>query len=144
MNIVRAKIKDCSEIERLNEKYFKEIRDFKEIIQGKNDYFFVGRKGEKIVGFSGFHFYRWNNTARIINIFIHPDFRRKGYAMEFIKKIKREAKKLNVRTIIAEAPLLNKVLSLYLRNGFRICGFNDRYYSNTGKEIALFLSCDLK
>jgi len=44
--------------------------------------------------------------------------------------------------LIAEAPSLNPVLILYLKNGFRICGFNDRYYSNDGKEIALFLSYD--
>jgi N-acetylglutamate synthase-like GNAT family acetyltransferase len=143
MKIVKATIKNISEINRLNEKYFKEIRDFKKIIESDNDYFYVGIKDGKVIGFSGFHYYPWNNSATIINIFIHPDFRRQGYGSKFIKKIVNEAKKIKVRVIIAEAPSLNNVLKVYLKNNFRICGSNDRYYSNVGKEIAIFLSLDL-
>jgi len=131
------------EIERLNNKYFHEIRDFKKIIEGRDNHFFVGKKDGKIAGFSGFHVFQWNNTARIIDVFIHPQSRREGNATKFFKKIKEEARKLGIRTIIAEAPSLNPVLSFYLKNGFRVCGFNDRYYANDGKEMAIFLSFDI-
>lgn len=144
MKIIQATFKDLSEIEKLNKQYFKEIRDFKKIIQEKDNYFFVIKEKEKIIGFSGFHVFKWNNTAGIIDIFIQPKYRRKGYATKLIKKIKTEAKKAKVRTIIAEAPSLNDVLVVYLKNGFRICGYNDRYYSNKATEIAIFLSYDLK
>jgi len=144
MKITKANLKDLPEIKKLNKEYFKEIRDFKEIITSKDDRFFVGKMNGEIVGFSGIHIYHWNNRARIIDIFIHPEYRRKGYATEFIKLIKKEAKRAKVRTIIAEAPSLNPVFHLYLSNGFRKCGFDDRYYSNNGKEIAIFLSYDLR
>ena len=144
MSITKAILNDLSEIEKLNEKYFKEIRDFKKIIEGKNDLFFVIKEDKKIIGFGGIHVFHWNNTARIIDIFIHPDYRRKGFGNMMLSKIKKEAKVSGVRTIIAEAPSLNSVLIVYLKNHFRICGFNDRYYANDGKEIAIFLSYDLK
>lgn len=144
MNIRKAKIDDLKKIESLNKKYFHEDRDFKEILENKNDYFFIAEEKKEIVGFSGIQYLNWNNTARIIDIFVLPQYRGKGYSDGLIKKIKLEAKKLKVRTIIAEAPSLNSALKTYLRNGFRACGFNDRYYSNDAKEIAIFLSFDMK
>jgi N-acetylglutamate synthase-like GNAT family acetyltransferase len=144
MNIKKAKIENLKEIESLNKKHFHENRDFKEILENKDDYFFIAEDKDKIIGFSGMHFNDWNNTARIIDIFVIPEYRGKGCSDELIKKIKSEAKKLKVRTIIAEAPSLNNALATYLRNGFRVCGFNDRYYSNDAKEIAIFLSFDVK
>jgi len=144
MKIERAKIEDLPEIKSLNDKYFHEKRDFQEVIKDKDNLFYVGKENGRVIGFSGIHHFKWNNTARIIDIFIVPDFRGRGYGKEFIKKIKAAAKQVKARTIIAEAPSLNSVLSLYLKDGFRICGFNDRYYSNEAKEIAIFLSFDLK
>lgn len=143
MKIFKASLIYLPEINKLNKRYFKEIRDFKKIIESPNDYFYVGIKDKKIIGFSGFHFYQWNNTAFIINIFIHPKFRRMGYGSKFIKKMIIESRKIKARTILAEAPSLNKALNTYLKNNFRICGFNDRYYNNSDKEIAIFLSYDL-
>lgn len=144
MRIIKATLKNLDAINKLNEKYFKEIRDFKKIIESPNDYFYIGVEKGKIIGFSGFHYYQWNNSASIIDIFIHPSFRGKSYGSCLIKRIILEARKTKARTIIAEAPSLNKVLAVYLKNNFRICGFNDRYYGNSGKEIAIFLALDLK
>jgi N-acetylglutamate synthase-like GNAT family acetyltransferase len=143
MKIFKATIKDLQDINRLNDKYFKEIRDFKEIIEGSHDYFYVGVENGKIIGFSGFHYYAWNNSASVIDIFVHPDFRKNGHGTKLIKKIIKEAKAIKARVIMAEAPSLSNALIAYLKNGFRVCGFNDRYYNNTGKEIAMFLSKDL-
>ncbi|MDO8529767.1 MAG: GNAT family N-acetyltransferase [bacterium] len=143
MNIRKAKATDLIEIENLNKKYFHESRDFKEILENEDDYFFIVEEKDKIIGFSGIHYNDWNNTVRIIDIFVLPEYRGKGCSDNLIKKIKLEAKKLKVRTIIAEAPSLNNALATYFRNDFRVCGFNDRYYSNDAKEIAIFLSFDL-
>lgn len=143
MKILRATIKDLPEINRLNKKYFKEIRDFKKIIESNHDYFYVGVENNKIIGFSGFHYYVWNSSASVIDIFVHPDFRKKGYGAQLIKKIIKEARGIKARVIIAEVPSLSNALHVYLKNGFRICGFNDRYYDNTGQDTAMFLSKDL-
>lgn len=143
MDIIKALISDLKEIQELNEKYFHENRDFKDVIENENNKFFVMKEGGHIIGFSGLHHFKWNKTAQIIDIFIHPDHRGKGYANKILDELKSIAKTLKVRTIIAEAPSLNSVFPVYLKNGFRVCGFNDRYYSNSGKEIAMFLSFDI-
>ncbi|HZJ41023.1 MAG TPA: GNAT family N-acetyltransferase [Candidatus Saccharimonadales bacterium] len=144
MKIIKATVKHLSEINKLNKTYFKEIRDFAKIIAGQNDYFYVALENEKVIGFSGFHYYSWNNTAAIIDIFVHPKLRGQGHGSQLIKKIISQVRLTKARTIIAEAPSLSGVLILYLKNDFRICGFNDRYYDNRGQEIAIFLAKDLK
>ena len=143
MTIREAKIKDLKAIEALNKKYFHEKRDFKEILKNKDNLFLVAEENGKIIGFSGIHYHDWNNTAWIIDIFVQSDYRGKGVSDMLIKKIKSEAKKLKARTIIAESPSANNALKTYKRNGFRVCGYNDRYYSNNSKDKAIFLSFDI-
>lgn len=143
MKIRRAKLSDLNQINQLNKKYFKEIRDFKSILKNSENIFIVLEDNKKIIAFTGLHLSKWNNTARIIDIFVHPDYRRQGLAGKLIKELVALAKKNKVRSLIAEAPSLNPILKLYKKNGFRKCGYNDRYYSNEAKEIAIFLSFDL-
>lgn len=142
MKIRKAKLSDLNPINSLNKKYFKEVRDFESILKNKEDILIVLEDNQKIIAFSGIHLNRWNNTARIIDIFVHPNYRRRGLASELIKTLIVLAKKKKVRSLIAEAPSLNPVLKLYKKSGFRKCGYNDRYYSNNLKEIAIFLSFD--
>lgn len=144
MKVTKATLSDLPAINRLNQKYFKEVRDFRAILENANDHFYVLTEGAKVIGFSGFHYFRWNNTAAIIDIFVHPTQRGQGGARQLIRRVVQEAKKTPARTLLAEAPSLNGVLSVYLKSGFRICGFNDRYYTNRGPEIAIFLALDLK
>ena len=53
------------------------------------------------------------------------------------------AKKTSFRCLIAEVPSLNPAKKLYEKMGFRKCGYNDRYYSNKGKEICVWMSLDI-
>ena len=142
MKLRKAKISDLSQINKLNKKYFKEIRDFKFLLSSKNDILVVFENEKEIIAFSGIHLNKWNNTARVIDIFVHPEYRRQGLADKLVAELKNLAKSKKVRTLIAEAPSRNPVLKLYKKNGFRKCGYDDRYYSNGAKEIAIFLSFD--
>ncbi|MFH1367285.1 MAG: GNAT family N-acetyltransferase [Patescibacteria group bacterium] len=144
MKIIKATKKDIPEIIRLNRRYFHEKRDYPKIIGDKDTVFFVVKEKGEIIGFSGIKHFRWNNTAKVINIFLRPVFRHKGYGKALIKILIKAAKKRRARTLIAEGPSLNPVVKFYRRNGFRVCGRNDRYYDNKGREIAVFLSYDLK
>lgn len=144
MDITKATLEDIKTLEDLNDKFFHENgRDWEKLVSGKNSEMFLLEENHNIIGFTGLSYSDWNGTARIINIFVHPDHRKKGYGSQLIKYLQNYLKNKNYRTLIAEAPSLNSVLSVYLKNSFRICGFNDRYYSNDGKEIAIFLSYDL-
>ncbi len=145
MRIRRAKLKDASKIAKLNEKYFHENRrNWNSLISSKNSEMFVLEENKEIIGFTGLEYFDWNNTIKIIDIFVHPEYRKKGLGSKLVKYLLNRAKKTKCRCIIAEAPSFNPILQLYLKMGFRKCGYNDRYYSNKNEEIAIFLSYDLK
>jgi N-acetylglutamate synthase-like GNAT family acetyltransferase len=144
MKIEIAGIKDIVQIDSLNRKFFHEDgRDFNEIISSENKILIIAKEDDKIIGFAGIEKSRWNNTAKGIDIFIHPEYRRKGIGLALVEKMISEAKKMSVRSLIVEAPSESNALPLYLKAAFRKCGYNDRFYSNDGKEIAIFLSYDL-
>lgn len=143
MEIKKAKLKDVNSISKLNRKFFHEKeRDWKRLIYSKTSEIFILELDKTIVGFTGIKYCGWNNTAHVIDIFVQPDYRNRGYGTNLVKFLLKYLKNKKYRTLIAEAPSSNPVLKLYLKNGFRVCGFNDRYYSNKGKEIAIFLSYD--
>lgn len=145
MEIRQASLGDLSEIKKLSNNFdFETDRDWEDLISSKDKRMFILVDKNKIVGFSGLIEYDWNDTLQISNIFICPNYRNKGLAKKLIKYDIDEAKKTPFRCLIAEAPSLNPVKKLYEKMGFRKCGYNDRYYSNKGKEICIWMSFDLK
>ncbi|MFH0937612.1 MAG: GNAT family N-acetyltransferase [Candidatus Daviesbacteria bacterium] len=145
MKIRKAIKEDVPILESLNNEFFhEEGRDWEKFISSDKLEMFILEEDSKVVGFAGASFDRWNKTGRIIDIFVHPEHRNKGYGLSLVKYLLEYFKYKDIRCLIAEAPSLNSVLRVYLKAGFRICGFNDRYYDNSGKEVALFLSFDFE
>lgn len=145
MKIRKAVLEDASVIAKLNERFFhEEGRDWVELISSSDSEMYVVEENEQIIGFTGLQFIDWNETLNVINIFIRPGYRRQGIGERLAKHLIEVANKTPYRCLITEAPSLNPVLQLYLKNGFRICGYNDRYYTNGGAEAAIFVSFDLK
>jgi len=142
MNTRNAKIEDLKQIEALNEEFFHEKgRNFQKLLTDPDKEMYVVEADNKIVGFSGVSKQSWNNTANGIDIFVRPDQRGKGVGSKLAQAMIEGARKMKVRCLIVEAPSKSAALPLYLKNGFRKCGYNDRYY-NKGDEIAVFLSFD--
>ncbi len=145
MKIEKVSDSDKQCIEELSRTFhFEEDRNWDEVFASGNQEMFVVKEDENVLGFTGFTYWDWNNTIQIIDIFVHPDSRCKGIGNTLIQYLIEKAKMTKYRCILAEVPSLNPVLKLYLKNGFRLCGYNDRYYSNSGKEVALWMSYDLK
>ncbi|MFP4424352.1 MAG: GNAT family N-acetyltransferase [Candidatus Woesearchaeota archaeon] len=145
MEIKQASLENLDEIEKLSKKFNFEInRNWKDLISSDNKRMFILLDNNTIVGFSGLIEHNWNNTIQISNIFIHPNYRNKDLAKKLIQYDIDAAKKTSSRCLIAEAPSLNPVKNLYEKMGFRKCGYNDRYYSNTSKEICIWMSIDLQ
>jgi N-acetylglutamate synthase-like GNAT family acetyltransferase len=136
MEIKKANLKEIKEIKEISKEYKFGLQGAKEM--------YILLKDKKIIGFTGLIYHKWNNTLQVSDIFIIPEYRRKSYGLKLIKFLVNKAKKTNYRSIIAEAPSLSNAPKLYEKAGFRKCGYNDRYYSNSGKEIALWYSYDLK
>lgn len=104
--------------------------------------FFTAEENGKIVGYSRMHLYKWNGSAYIISILVDAKHRRKGIGTRLLKVMEGFARKSKSRVLMFDAASDNSsALQLYFKNGYRICGYNDKIYRN-GK-IALYLSREL-
>jgi ribosomal protein S18 acetylase RimI-like enzyme len=145
MEIKKASLNNLSEIKKISKEFQFELdRDWKELISSKESKMFILVNKKKIIGFTGLISHNWNNTIQISDIFVHPDYRGMGLAKKLVQYDIDKAKKTSFRCLIAESPSLNPVKNLYESMGLRKCGYNDRYYSNSGKEICIWMSLDLK
>jgi ribosomal protein S18 acetylase RimI-like enzyme len=105
-------------------------------------YFFVAEKDCKILGYSRMHFYKWNNSAYIISLLVDAEHRRKGIGTHLLKFMEDFAREKRARVLMFDTSTDNApALQLYFKNGFRICGYNDKIYEN--EKIALYLAKEL-
>jgi len=145
MEIRKASIKDKEAIEKLSHEHSFEInRKWEKILSSQKTETYILIDNDKIVGLTGLIHHKWNNTLQILNIFIHPDYRRQGLGLKLINHIKGIARQSDFRCLIAEAPSNTNAPKLYEKAGFRKSGYNDRYYSNSGEPVAYWMSYDLK
>lgn len=84
-------------------------------------------------------------AAYVDQVFVRPDYRRWGIATQLVDQAISYAREQRRRTLLAEAPITNPVLLVYLKVGFRVSGFLDAYYppGREGPVTALFLAYDL-
>jgi ADP-ribose pyrophosphatase YjhB (NUDIX family) len=99
-----------------------------------------------LVGISCVSHRPWNYTANIDQVFVRPDYRRWGIATQLVGQAVAYAREQHMHTILAEAPITNPILLVYLKAGFRVSGFIDAYFppGREGPVTALFLACDLR
>jgi 8-oxo-dGTP diphosphatase len=101
--------------------------------------------GGQLVGFVCVSQRARHRTVNLDQVFVHPDYRRWGIATELVHRAISHAREQGVRTLLAEAPVTNPVLMVYLKTGFRVSGFIDAYYppGGGGPVTAMFLAYDL-
>jgi ribosomal protein S18 acetylase RimI-like enzyme len=89
----------------------------------------------------------WNRTGNLVELAVSKDSQRRGIGRMLLNELAKLAKEKGLRAIIVETQPDNKgAMDFYLANGLKLCGYNDRYYTNSPKssrEIALFFSLDL-
>jgi ribosomal-protein-alanine N-acetyltransferase len=104
--------------------------------------FFVAEEEGKIVGFSRVHFYRWNKSAYVINLLVDAGYRRRGIGSLLLRTMEEFARENGARVIMFDTAIDNiPALNLYFKNGFKICGYNEKLYDDA--KTALYLAKDL-
>ena len=104
--------------------------------------FFVAEENGIIVGFARVHFYRWNRSAYVINLLVDADYRRRGIGSLLLKTMEEFAGENGARVIMFDTAIDNiPALNLYFKNGFKICGYNEKLYDNA--KTALYLAKEL-
>jgi ribosomal protein S18 acetylase RimI-like enzyme len=142
-----ATLKDLNgilELERRNNQPTKEDLQALFGLDNPNEkcYFFVAVHDGKILGYSRMHFYKWNNSAYIITLLVDAEQRRKGIGTLLLKFMEDFAREKRARILLFDTSTDNApALQLYFKNGFRICGYNDKIYEN--RKTALYLAKEL-
>ena len=80
------------------------------------------------------------DEADILDVAVHPDYRRRGIARRLCEAILADAKKHGVMTVFLEVRQSNcPAISLYKSLGFTECGIRKNYYSSPKEDAVLML-----
>jgi len=89
----------------------------------------------------------WNKTGYLVELAVDDEMKRKEIGSKIMPALKVRANHNNLRSIIVETQIGRmESIDFYLNQGFRIRGYNDRYYTNNPKssaDIAVFFSLDI-
>ena len=100
-------------------------------------YWMVAMDAEQVVGYVGSQ--SSVDETDIMNIAVHPDWRRNGIAEKLIDSLIAELKNRGSRALMLEVRVSNvPAIALYEKLGFRQVGRRKNYYRNP-KEDALIL-----
>jgi ADP-ribose pyrophosphatase YjhB (NUDIX family)/GNAT superfamily N-acetyltransferase len=103
---------------------------------------FVAVDDGQVIGFCGLALDASNFTAQIVQIFVHPRYRRWGIGTHLIQTCLDFGLAAGLRAVFAQAPLSNPGWGVYLKAGFRVSGFTNDYYEPGADrpETALLLT----
>ena len=75
----------------------------------------------------------------LLNLAVAPDYRKKGIASEFIRKIESAALKRNIYGITLEVRETNTAaINLYRKFGFDVKGNREKYYENRDNALIMW------
>ena len=98
---------------------------------------YVALDGDRVVGYIGSQ--TICGETDVMNIAVHPDYRRRGIGQILIEELVREVKNLGSISLTLEVRSSNApAVSLYEKLGFSQVGLRKNYYRNP-KEDALIL-----
>ncbi|GKV57733.1 hypothetical protein NCCP2222_36800 [Sporosarcina sp. NCCP-2222] len=89
----------------------------------------------------------WNETLLIHDLYVDAAFQQQGVGRRLMDTAKKRAVELGVRSVVLETQTSNyPAIQFYLKNGFRVVGFNTISYSNEDiakKEVRLEMAYQL-
>jgi len=99
----------------------------------------VSKFGDQVTGY----IISWMmyDEIHILNIAVHPDFRRKGIARRLLSDVIEYFYPRGARSVILEVRMYNKAAqNLYESLGFRTLRIRKKYYTDTGEDaIVMYL-----
>jgi [ribosomal protein S18]-alanine N-acetyltransferase len=101
----------------------------------------VSKINDKVTGY----IISWmmHDEIHILNVAVHPDFRRRGIAKRLINDVTEYFYPKGAKSIILEVRINNKsAQSLYHNLGFKTLRIRKKYYSDTGED-AIVMCLDL-
>jgi len=148
MKIRDARKSDVSEINRIINQYWKPNIDHDKELENPDTVLLVAEGGSGILaGVALMHVISWNKTGYLVELAVEKSMKRNGIGSKLVMGLIERASCNLLRSIIVETqPGRKEAIDFYMSQGLRMCGYNDRYYTNEPKssdEIAIFFSLDL-
>ncbi len=133
--------KDLKEVLDIENLSFKDPWTRKMFLKGlKNGDFYVAKEGERVIGYAGFTYAL--DEVSLVNLAIHPDYRRKGIGTRLLKHLMSMARTKNGKKIFLEVRKSNiSAISFYHKHKFIEVGIRKNYYD--GNEDAIIMACKL-
>ncbi len=76
--------------------------------------------------------------CHILNVAVHPSFRRIGLASQLIDHLLEICQEGGILHYVLEVRISNEsAISLYKKYGFKVCGVRRRYYEDTGEDALI-------
>jgi len=109
-------------------------------------YVVVAEEGDDLLGVAGASFSAWNRRAHLDGLYVAPAARRRGVGRALVDAVVACARAAGGRCLWLETQNTNyPAVRFYERVGFRLCGFDDRFYDGAfAHETALFFALDLE
>jgi ADP-ribose pyrophosphatase YjhB (NUDIX family)/GNAT superfamily N-acetyltransferase len=100
----------------------------------------------QVIGFCGMAQDTDTGTGRIVQVFVHPRYRRWGIGTHLLTCCVDSARDQGMRALLAQAPVLNPGWGVYLKAGFQVSGWTNDYYGQSNEkapQTALLLTHSL-
>ena len=82
--------------------------------------------------------WRTLDECHILNVAVHPSFRRMGLASQMIDHLLEIYRERGILHYFLEVRVSNEgAISLYRKYGFKVCGVRRRYYADTGEDALI-------
>jgi GNAT superfamily N-acetyltransferase len=117
--------------------------DFAHVVDANADAMEVALLGDRVVGYAYIQVWPWNGVAWLGDVLVEPDVRGRGIGPALVERMETRARELGARVLMDHPPAGHPAVNFYLTLGFRICGYNDRFYSQGEGATAIFVSKDL-
>lgn len=105
------------------------LEDFYDSLTVESQYYFVAEKEGKIAGFAAL--YIMADCGDLVNIAVHPAFRRQGISCMLMEMLLETARDLALENITLEVRESNEAaIHLYLKYGFEKISTRKGYYRN--------------
>ncbi|MEW6621029.1 MAG: ribosomal protein S18-alanine N-acetyltransferase [bacterium] len=113
-----------------------------EVRERDDSYFIVAKLDQRIIGYGGF----WLvvDEAHLVNIAIHPDFRRQGIGTQIMKYLLNLARQLGAKRATLEVRASNTAaLEFYAKFGFIAVALRKEYYADTKEDAVIMWQNEL-
>jgi ADP-ribose pyrophosphatase YjhB (NUDIX family)/N-acetylglutamate synthase-like GNAT family acetyltransferase len=107
---------------------------------------YVAADNGQVIGFCGMAQDVEARTGRIVQVFVHPRYRRWGIGTHLLTCCVEGGREAGLRALHAQAPIANPGWGVYLKAGFRVSGLTNAYYGREAEDgplTALLLTYDL-